>query len=77
MKPTIAGKAFIGQVIEAPPYQEAKPCFFISGERWEDRDWLGQLVRVSAAELPLPVKKASSRRPILRDAGGAGNAGSR
>jgi len=58
VKPTKAGRAFIGTVTEAPPYQVARPWFLICGDRWEDRDWLGQLVRVSAAELPLPVKKS-------------------
>ena len=63
IKPTTAGKAFIGQVTEAPPYKGAKPYFFVSGEQWDDRDWLSHLVKVSAAELPLPVKKVSGGRP--------------
>ncbi len=57
IKPTAGGRAFIGQVTEAPPYEGAKPYFFISGERWDDRDWMGKLVAISAAELPRPVKK--------------------
>ena len=57
LKPTSAGRAFLGQVTEAPPYKGAKPCFLIDGERWDDRDWMSQLVRLSAAELPPPVKK--------------------
>ncbi len=68
VKPTQAGKAYLGQVTEAPPYKGAKPYFFVSGERWDDADWLGQLVKISAAELPLPVKKAAtkgtSKRPV-------------
>lgn len=63
IKPTVAGRAFLGHVTEAPPYTGAKPYFFISGERWEDRDWLSTLVKVSAAELPLSVKKASTKSP--------------
>ncbi len=57
MKPTAAGRAFIGDVSEASPYPGAKPCFLISEDRWDDSDWLAQLVRVSAVELPAPVKK--------------------
>jgi hypothetical protein len=57
LKPTSAGRAFLGQVTEASPYKGAKPCFLIDGERWDDRDWMSQLVRLSAAELPLPVKR--------------------
>jgi TfoX/Sxy family transcriptional regulator of competence genes len=63
LKPTAAGRTFLGQATEAPPYVGAKPCFLISGERWDDRDWLSQLVRLSAAELPLPVKKSRKTQP--------------
>ena len=61
IKPTLAGRAYVGVVTEKPPYEGAKPYFWISGDRWEDGDWLTELVRLSAAELPLPVKKA--RKP--------------
>jgi TfoX/Sxy family transcriptional regulator of competence genes len=58
IKPTKAGKAFIGEVIEAPPYKGAKPYFFVSGDRWDDHEWLCKLVKVSATELPLPLNKS-------------------
>jgi DNA transformation protein and related proteins len=57
IKPTSAGRAFIGRVIEAPPYKGAKPYFLISGEKWDDGNWMSDLVRVSVAELPLAEKK--------------------
>ncbi len=57
MKPTPGGRAHAGPVEEAPPYPGAKPCLLIPGERWEDGDWLAQLARVSAAELPAPTGK--------------------
>jgi TfoX/Sxy family transcriptional regulator of competence genes len=60
VKPTVAGRAFIGAVTEAPPYRVARPWFLICGDKWDDRDWLGQLVRISAAELPLPLKKSGT-----------------
>lgn len=56
IKPTQAGRAFIGDVVEAPPYPGAKPSFLIE-EKVEDRTWLSELVRVSVAELPLPKPK--------------------
>jgi TfoX/Sxy family transcriptional regulator of competence genes len=68
VKPTAAGRAFIGAVTEAPPYKGAKPYLFVAGEQWDDRDWLGQLIKVSAAELPLPVKKAPGVRAKSRPA---------
>lgn len=56
IKPTQAGRAFIGDVVEAPPYPGAKPSFLIE-EKVEDRGWLSELVRISVAELPLPKPK--------------------
>jgi TfoX/Sxy family transcriptional regulator of competence genes len=57
IKPTIGGGSFIGEVVEAPPYPGAKPCYLISGEQWDDGEWLSELVRITARELPLPKKK--------------------
>ena len=61
VKPTAAGRAHIGDVTEAPPYKGAKPCFAISAERWEDDEWLAELIRVSTAELPTPVKRRRAK----------------
>ena len=56
IKPTEAGREFIGEVVEAPPYPGAKLSFLIE-DRLEDRDWLSELVRITAAELPKPKPK--------------------
>ncbi|MBX9805505.1 MAG: TfoX/Sxy family protein [Alphaproteobacteria bacterium] len=57
VKPTVAGKAFIGDFEEGYPYPGAKAYLHISGDQWEDADWLSHLIRITAKELPLPVKK--------------------
>ena len=59
VKPTTAGRAYIGNCSEACPYPGAKPCLLISGEMWDDYEWLTTLVKISAEELPLPRKKGS------------------
>lgn len=56
IKPTDGGRAFIGRVDEAPPYPGAKPYFLIE-EQLEDREWLSELVRITAAEVPEPKPK--------------------
>jgi TfoX/Sxy family transcriptional regulator of competence genes len=56
IKPTISGREFIGNVIEAPPYEGAKPSFLIE-EKIENSDWLSELVRISLNELPPPKSK--------------------
>ena len=58
IKPTTAGRSYLRAVSEKPPYKGAKPYFWISGDQWDDSDWLAELVRLSASELPMPVKKS-------------------
>jgi hypothetical protein len=41
-------------VTEASPYPGAKPHLLIEADRWDDAAWLGDLLRVTAAELPAP-----------------------
>ena len=62
MKPIEAGRAFIGKVREGFPYPGAKPWFLIDGDACEDADWLSDLVRLTARELPLPKAKAKKTK---------------
>lgn len=56
IKPTLSGRDYIKNVVEAPPYPGAKPSFLIE-EKLEDRDWLKELVKVTVKELPEPKPK--------------------
>jgi TfoX/Sxy family transcriptional regulator of competence genes len=56
IKPTKAGREFITELVEAPPYPGAKLSFLIE-DKIHDRDWLSHLVRISLAELPAPKKR--------------------
>ena len=56
VKPTAAGKAVLGKVVEAPPYPGAKPCFLISGQL-DDGELMAKLVLSTARELPVPKPK--------------------
>ena len=56
VKPTPGGRAFIGEPVESPPYQGAKPHFLIEG-RIDDREWLTGLIEVTARDLPAPKSK--------------------
>lgn len=58
VKPTNAGKAFINDYVEGIPYPGAKPYVLISAELWDEREWLSQLIRLTALELPPPKKKS-------------------
>lgn len=60
IKPTIIGREFIGNVVEAPPYPGAKNYFLIEKEL-EDSEWLSELVRLSVTELPLPKPKKKKK----------------
>ncbi len=61
IKPTIAGRTFIKDVVEAPPYPGAKPSFLIE-DKLEDRDWLSQLVQITVEELPAPKPKKRKKK---------------
>ena len=56
LKPTDGGRAFIGEVVEAPAYPGAKLSLLI-GDRIEDTKWLSELARITARELPEPKPK--------------------
>jgi TfoX/Sxy family transcriptional regulator of competence genes len=45
---------FADSVSEAPPYPGAKAHLLIQTDRWKDAEWFGELLRVTAAELPPP-----------------------
>ena len=63
VKPTDAGRAFIGAaVVEGMAYPGAKPSLLIAGDRWDDRGWLTQLVRLTAAGLASSTKKTPRRK---------------
>ena len=56
VKPTAGGRVMIGSPTEAPPYPGAKPHFLIADEL-DDREWVTELVRITAREVPLPKPK--------------------
>ena len=62
IKPTEGGRKFIGDVVEESAYPGAKKSFLIE-DGIEDREWLSELVRITARELPEPdIKKKKSRK---------------
>jgi TfoX/Sxy family transcriptional regulator of competence genes len=56
IKPTEGGRAFIGDVFEAPAYTGAKLSFLIDA-RVEDRQWISDLIKITYEELPEPKPK--------------------
>lgn len=67
IKPMETGRTWIsklGAPQEAPPYPQAKSYFLISGELWDEREWLVQLAQYTTAELPIP-KPTSQPKPKL------------
>jgi len=60
VKPTTAGRNFIGDIVEAPAYPGAKNSFLIE-DQIEDGEWLTNLLAVTAAELPAPRPRKKKR----------------
>ena len=63
LKKTEAGQVIIeehlGTVEEGLPYPGAKPQFLI--DSLDDREWLGELLRASYQELPMPKPKKKKK----------------
>jgi len=51
VKPTTAGRVYLDEIHEAPPYAGAKAAFLIDNARWEDDRWIRQLAQLTVAEL--------------------------
>lgn len=63
VKITERGKIFVGEYYqEGNAYKGARPSMVIDEGRIEDREWLGELVRITAESLPLPKKKKPGKR---------------
>ena len=61
VKPTEAGRAYIGKVVEAPAYEGAKNSFLIE-DGIEDREWLTELLVITENELPAPKPKKKRKK---------------
>ena len=61
IKPTNAGRAYISNPVESPPYEGAKPYFLIE-EQLENKDWVSNLIKVTVEELPEPKPKTKKKK---------------
>ncbi|QQS20604.1 MAG: TfoX/Sxy family protein [Candidatus Moraniibacteriota bacterium] len=62
IKITDAGKEFVSKFYkEGIPYPGAKPSMEIDEDRIEDREWLSELIRITAENI-LPPKKKKLRK---------------
>ena len=57
VKPTDEVKALLANYEEKPPYPGAKPYIYISGDYWEDKQWLTMIITKTAEVVPLPKLK--------------------
>ena len=60
VKPTDAGRAYIGDVTEAPAYEGSKN-FFLIGDEINDVEWLTGLIRRTEEVLPKPKRPKKKR----------------
>lgn len=60
VKQTAGGGIFIGHPTEAPAYPGAKMSFLIE-DKLDDREWLSELIRITAKELPEPKPKKKNK----------------
>lgn len=65
VKPTDGGRAHIVEIVAAPPYPGAKDYFLIE-DAFEDRDWISDLIRITAQSLPIPKPKRKKDQGAAR-----------
>lgn len=61
VKPTDAGRAYIGNVTEAPAYEGSKN-FFLIGDEIDDTEWLTELISRTEEVLPKPRPRKKKKR---------------
>ncbi len=61
VKPTASGRAHAEPVSDAPPYPGARPQMLIEADRRDNAEWVAELLRVTAAELPAPKPRKPKR----------------
>lgn len=52
IKPNEGARGYFSGFVERAPFPGAKAWLMVPGERWEEREWLVELFRISAAGLP-------------------------
>jgi len=60
VKPTAKGRAYIENIVESAPYPGAK-LYFLIEDAFEDREWIGGLIKITAQEVPLPKKRSKAK----------------
>ncbi len=60
VKPTNAGKEYIGEFVEASAYPGAKPSLLIENQV-ENSEWLSKLIIITEKELPKPKPRAKKK----------------
>ena len=58
IKITPKSLAIVGPGHEAPAYPGSKPYLLIDEDFWDNREWMSELVRQTAEDVPLKLKKS-------------------
>jgi len=61
VKLTETGRAYIGDVTEAPAYEGSRD-FFLIGDEIDDPEWLTELIRRTELELPKPRPRKKKKK---------------
>lgn len=69
VKPTQAGRSWVGSCEEGIPYPGAKACFLISDEKLHDNKWLVDFLKITSEELPLPKKEEKTYKITINERG--------
>lgn len=66
LKPTEAGKEFGGEFEEGHAYPRSSIFWIVDEYRWDNREWMSELLRVTAEALPKPKPKKPKKKTKSR-----------
>lgn len=71
VKITDPGTIFVGHAYrEGHAYPGAKVSMHIPEEKWDDREWLADLIAITAKALPKPKPKVKAKKKLKSKRGG-------
>ncbi len=62
LKPTVPGKEFGGEFEEGNAYPGSSMFWIVDEDRWDNREWMSELVRITADALPKPKPKKPRKK---------------
>lgn len=62
VKPTPDGAAYVGNIEKAQAYPGSSLFLVVEEDRWDDKEWMSELINITAAALPVPKARKAKKK---------------